>query len=210
MKVLLINGSPHENGCTATALAEAEAVLHAEGVETERLWLGTEAVNGCLGCGYCYKNGACVQEDVVNRALALCREADAFLIGSPVHFASPAGNLLSFLDRLFYVGMSGGRDVFRYKPAAAIVSARRGGTTASFDVLNKYFAIHEMPIVTSCYWNGVHGNRPEEVRQDAEGLRTVRVLAHNMAWMLRCIEAGRRSGVALPQTEPPAKTNFIR
>lgn len=210
MKVLLINGSPHERGCTATALAEIENTLHAEGVETERLWLGTDAINGCLGCRCCAAQGKCVQDDIVNEALKKCSEADGFIFGSPVHYASPAGNLLSFMDRLFFVGSYEGKKVFHHKPAAAVVSARRGGNTASFDALNKYFTISEMPVVGSCYWNMVHGMNADEVRQDAEGLRTMRVLAHNMAWLLRSIEAGKQAGVALPREEAPAVTNFIR
>ena len=210
MKVLLVNGGPHENGCTYTALKEVESSLIKAGIETEIFWLGSEPVRGCAACGGCRTTGKCVFDDVVNVLLEKTKNADGFVFGSPVHYASPAGNLLSFMDRLFFVGSYEGKKVFHHKPAAAVVSARRGGNTASFDALNKYFTISEMPVVGSCYWNMVHGMNADEVRQDAEGLRTMRVLAHNMAWLLRSIEAGKQAGVALPTEEAPAVTNFIR
>lgn len=207
MKVLLLNGSPHEHGCTATALGEMETVFAAEGIETERVWIGNHAVGGCIGCNVCAKLGKCAFDGGVNEFVEKAKTADGFIFGSPVHYAAASGNLTSFLDRVFY---SAPAETFRYKPAAAIVSARRGGTTAAFDQLNKYMTISQMPIVSSCYWNQVHGAAAEEVLRDEEGVRCVRVLAHNMAWLLRCIDAGRRAGVAMPLSEPPARTNFIR
>ena len=206
MKVLLINGSPHEKGCTYTALREVADTLEREGVETELLHIAAKPVGGCLGCGYCKRTGRCVQEDIVNEVLPKLSEADGFIFGSPVHFASASGAITSFMDRLFYAG----GDRFRLKPAACVVSARRGGATAAFEQLNKYFTIREMPVVSSSYWNMVHGNTPEEVRQDAEGLQVMRVLGRNMAWLLRCRAAAEAAGVPLPERETPIATNFIR
>lgn len=209
MKVLLVNGSPHQHGCTYTALEEIAGVLKAEGIKTEFFWLGTKPLAGCMGCGYCYTNGKCVFDDCVNEFIEKAADADGFIFGSPVHYAGASGALTSFMDRIFYSGSS--RGVFHHKPAAAICSARRGGTTATFDQLNKYFGISQMPIVTSQYWNMVHGNTPEEVMQDEEGLQTMRVLGRNMAWLLKCMEAGRQTGVPLPETEEKkCRTNFIR
>ncbi|MGM9662838.1 MAG: flavodoxin family protein [Oscillospiraceae bacterium] len=206
MKVLLINGSPHEQGCTYTALREVADTLEGEGVEAEILHVAAKPVGGCLGCGYCKRAGRCVQEDIVNEVLAKLDEADGFVFGSPVHFASASGAMTAFMDRLFFAG----GDKLRLKPAACVVSARRGGATAAFDQLNKYPTIREMPLVSSCYWNMVHGNTPEEVRQDAEGLQGMRVLGRNMAWLLRCLAAGKAAGVPLPEREKPIATNFIR
>lgn len=207
MKVLLINGSPKKEGCTYTALCEVADALEKEGIETEIFQIGSQPVRGCIGCGGCAKNGArCVfDDDAVNRALELAEGADAYVIGSPVYFASPNGALVALLDRMFYAGKC-----FAYKPAAAIVSARRAGTTASIDELNKYFSIRNMPIVSSKYWTMVHGNTPEEVRQDLEGMQNMRVLGRNMAWLLKCLEAGKKQGIAIPEAETPIKTNYIR
>lgn len=207
MKVLLLNGSPHEHGCTATALGEMEKVFAAEGIETERVWIGNQPCGGCIACKSCYQTHRCAFGGGVNEFVEKAKTADGFIFGSPVHYAAASGNLTAFLDRAFYSAPS---EVFRYKPAAAIVCARRGGTTAAFDQLNKYMTISQMPIVSSSYWNQVHGSAPEEVLEDKEGVRCMRVLAHNMAWLLRCIEAGRAAGVAMPAAEPPARTNFIR
>ncbi|MGM9619021.1 MAG: flavodoxin family protein [Oscillospiraceae bacterium] len=206
MKVLLINGSPHEKGCTYTALREVADTLEHEGVETEILHIAAKPVGGCLGCGCCKRAGRCVQEDIVNEVLPKLSEADGFIFGSPVHFASASGAITSFMDRLFYAG----GDRLRLKPAACVVSARRGGATAAFEQLNKYFTIREMPVVSSSYWNMVHGNTPEEVRQDAEGLQVMRVLGRNMAWLLRCRAAAEAAGVPPPERETPIATNFIR
>ena len=206
MKVLLTNGSPHAKGCTYTALGEVAEALNKEGIETQIFQVGTKPISGCLGCGACMKTGRCVISDTVNEFLDLAEQADGFVFGSPVHFASASGMLTSFMDRAFY----GRGNLFAYKPAAAIMSCRRGGATAAFEQINKYFTISNMPIVGSQYWNMVHGNTPDEVKQDLEGLQTMRTLGLNMAWLLKSIQAGKEAGLQLPQREPAVKTNFIR
>ncbi|MBQ2120224.1 MAG: flavodoxin family protein [Peptococcaceae bacterium] len=206
MKILVVNGSPHANGCTYTALCEVAAALEAEGMETEMIQIGTKPVSGCLGCGACIKTGKCVIDDVVNEFIEKAKEADGFVFGSPVHYAGASGAITSFMDRAFY----GKAAIYADKPAAAIVSCRRGGATAAFEQLNKYFTISNMPIVSSQYWNMVHGNTPEQVRQDLEGLQTMRTLGKNMAWLLKCIEAGKAAGIAKPEREAKVATNFIR
>ena len=206
MKILVVNGSPHANGCTYTALCEVAAALEAEGMETEMIQVGTKPVSGCLGCGACIKTGKCVIDDVVNEFIEKAKEADGFVFGSPVHYAGASGAITSFMDRAFY----GKSAIYENKPAAAIVSCRRGGATAAFEQLNKYFTISNMPIVSSQYWNMVHGNTPEQVRQDLEGLQTMRTLGKNMAWLLKCIEAGKAAGIAKPEREAKVATNFIR
>ena len=205
-KVLLINGSPNKAGCTYTALREVEKSLNKDGVDTEIFQLGKGPVQGCTGCGGCGRNGKCVFDDGVNRLVERLDEFDGLVIGSPVYYASPNGALLAFLDRLFFAA---GKK-FAGKPGAAVVSCRRGGATAAFDVLNKYFSISNMPIVTSQYWNQIHGNTPEEALQDAEGLQTMRTLGENMAWLIKCIQAGRAAGVSEPVYEKKQSTNFIR
>lgn len=207
MKVLLLNGSPNADGCTNTALREVADALEKNGIETELVHLGKKPVRGCIACGQCRKLGKCVfDDDVANAWLAKMQAADGIVIGSPVYYASPNGAFVAVLDRVFF---SGGRSL-AHKPAAAVVSARRAGTTASLDMLNKYFLISQMPVVSARYWNMVHGNTPDEVRQDAEGLGVMRDVGENMAWMLRCIEAGKAQGVNPPEHEPLARTNFIR
>lgn len=206
MKVLLINGSPHKNGCTFTALSEVASALNAEGVETEIVHIGHKAMQGCTGCGKCNQLGKCVFEDLVNEIAEKAKETDGFIFGSPVYYASANGSMTAFLDRLFY---SGGEH-FAYKPGAAVVSARRAGTTAALDQLNKYFTISNMPVVSSQYWNMVHGNTPEEVKQDLEGMQIMRTLGKNMAWLLKSIEAGKENGLDLPKKEKHVATNFIR
>ena len=206
MKILVVNGSPHANGCTYTALCEVAAALEAEGMETEMIQVGTKPVSGCLGCGACIKTGKCVIDDVVNEFIEKAKEADGFVFGSPVHYAGASGAITSFMDRAFY----GKAAIYADKPAAAIVSCRRGGATAAVEQLNKYFTISNMPIVSSQYWNMVHGNTPEQVRQDLEGLQTMRTLGKNMAWLLKCIEAGKAAGIAKPEREAKVATNFIR
>lgn len=207
MKVLLINGSPNKHGCTFTALSEIEKVLHKHQLETEILYLGTKAIPGCIACRKCAETGRCSFDDGVNQLLDRIDDFDAMIVGSPVHYAAPSGQIVSFLDRLFYAGgqhMGG-------KPAAAVVSSRRGGSSAAFDQLNKYFSLSNMPIVTSQYWNMVHGSVPEDVRKDEEGLQTMRTLGENMAWLLRSIEAGRKAGVPAPvYEEKKMRTSFIR
>ena len=205
-KVLLINGSPNKAGCTYTALLEVEKSLNKNGVETEIFQLGKGPVQGCTGCGGCGRNGKCVFDDGVNRLVERLDEFDGLVIGSPVYYASPNGALLAFLDRLFFAA---GKK-FAGKPGAAVVSCRRGGATAAFDALNKYFSISNMPIVTSQYWNQIHGNTPEEALQDTEGLQTMRTLGENMAWLIKCIQAGRIAGVPEPVYEKKQSTNFIR
>jgi multimeric flavodoxin WrbA len=206
MKVLLINGSPKKEGCTYTALCEAAKEIEKAGIETEIFHVGSEPVRGCLGCGGCSKTHKCVfDDDTVNAALEKAKDADGFIFGSPVHYAAASGMMTSFLDRFFCAGNS-----FEYKPGASVVSCRRGGATAAFDQLNKYFTISNMPIVSSQYWNMVHGNTPAEVLQDLEGLQTMRTLGKNMAWLLKSIEAGKKAGLPLPEKEVRQRTNFIR
>lgn len=206
MKVILVNGSPKEKGCTYTALCEVAGALEKNGIETEIFQVGARPIAGCIGCGACSKSGRCFVDDGVNDFVEKAKTADGFVFGSPVHYAAASGALTSFLDRAFY----GKGAVFAGKPGAAIVSCRRGGASAAFDQLNKYFTISNMPVVSSQYWNQVHGNTPEEVLKDAEGLQTMRTLGNNMAWLLKCIEAGAAAGITFPEREPAVKTNFIR
>ena len=207
MKVLLVNGSPHEKGCTNRALMEIQRTLLEEGVDSEILWLGKEPLGGCIACGGCRHNNQCIYDDILNKSREKFRQADGFVFGSPVHYAAASGNLTAFMDRLFY---SEGKATFFMKPAAAITSARRAGTTATMDQLNKYFSISQMPIVSSRYWNMVHGSTPEQVEDDQEGLWTMRALARNMAYLLKCQEAARAAGIALPRQEAGDYTNFVR
>lgn len=209
MKVLMINGSCNENGCTFTALSEVAGVLHDVGIETEIIQLGKGAYKDCIGCGACHKmkNNRCVfDDDIINRIIEKAEQADGFVFGSPVYYAHPSARLLAVLDRVFYAGSR----VFAFKPGAAVVSSRRAGTTASLDVINKYFTIARMPVVSSTYWNNVHGSRSEEVTEDKEGLQTMRNLGRNMAWALKCIDNAKKNGFAAPQNESGARTNFIR
>ena len=204
MKVLMLNGSAKANGNTYRSLLEVGKQLEKEGIEYEIFQIGGEPVRDCLGCGQCSEKGCVFDDDKVNEFTA--KEADGFVFGTPVYYAHPSGRIMAFLDRAFY---SSGAS-FAFKPGASVAVARRGGTTASFDAMNKYFGICQMPVVGSTYWNQVHGAVPGEAEEDAEGLQTMRNLARNMAWMLKCFEAGKAAGVALPQTERDYKTNFIR
>ena len=207
MKVLLVNGSPHAGGCTFTALSEVASELEKQGVGTHIFQIGTQPIAGCIACGACRKNGGkCFRNDIVNEARELAAECDGFVFGSPVYYASVSGQMSSFLDRFFFAGNA----IFANKPGAAIVSCRRGGAATAFDELNKYFTISNMPIVSSIYWNQVHGGSAEEVKQDLEGMQTMRQLGRNMAWLLKCIEAGKAAGVSMPEVEPRIWTNFIR
>ncbi|MBP1763898.1 MAG: iron-sulfur flavoprotein [Firmicutes bacterium] len=210
MKVLLINGSPHEKGCTYTALMEVADTLEKEGISTDVFWIGNKPLAGCIACMACVEKKKCVFDDRVNQFLAIAGEADGFVFGSPVHYASAGGAITSFMDRAFYADRLSGANSFYLKPAAAIVSARRAGTTAAFDQLNKYFTISEMPVISSRYWNMVHGATPEDVKKDLEGLQIMRILARNMAFFLKCKEVGLKAGVALPVQEEHIFTNFIR
>lgn len=207
MKVLLVNGSTRKNGCTYLALSEAAKALNAEGVETEIIQMGGNPVRDCIGCNGCAGKGRCVfGEDLVNEIIAKAETADGFVFGSPVYYAHPSGQILSLMDRLFYAGGS----AFVHKPGAVIVTARRAGTTASLDALNKYLLNAQMPIASSTYWNMVFGPAPELVEQDKEGLQTMRNLGRNMAWLLKCIQAGAQQGVTPPAAETDHWTNFNR
>ena len=188
-----------------------EKTFAEEQIETETIQIGGRDIRGCIACGSCAKNGKCVFDDVVNEFRHKTYEADGFIFGTPVHYGSACGNITAFMDRLFYSELRGNANkAFYMKPAAAVISARRAGTTATFDQMNKYFTIQEMPVVSSRYWNMVHGAAPEQVRQDAEGLYTMRVLGRNMAYLLKCQEAARKAGVPMPEKEPAVFTNFIR
>ena len=188
MKVLLLNGSPRKAGCTYTALCEVAKALEKDGIETEIFYAGAP------------------DKDCVKEAAEKLREVDGLVVGSPVYWASPSGQIIEFMDKLCAMA---GKDML-YKPAAAVAYARRAGTTATLDVLLKYFSYHRMPIVSSNYWNMVHGNTPDEVGQDLEGLQIMRGLGHNMAWLLKCLEAGRSAGVPMPAQEEKIQTNYIR
>ncbi|MBQ8150128.1 MAG: flavodoxin family protein [Clostridia bacterium] len=205
MKVMLVNGSSREHGCTARALEEVARALEAEGIETETLFIGNQPIADCIACGRCGRLGHCVFDDAAAQFGVRAAEFDGFVFGSPVYYAHPSGRLLSFMDRAFYA--SGAN--FRFKPAAAVLSARRAGNTASFDVINKHFTINCMPVVSATYWNHVHGNAPEEVEQDLEGLQTMTNLGKNMAWLLKCIQLGKENGVPAPALDR-VYTNFIR
>ena len=210
MKVLLINGSPHKNGCTYTALNEIAAQLEEEGIGAEIYYIGTDAVRPCMACRACARLGKCVVDDRVNEFVEKAAEFDAYVIGSPVHYASASGVVVPFMDRAFFSAFLSGRDIFRHKPGAAIVSARRAGTTATLDQLNKYFQIAEMPVISGRYWNMVHGSNPAEVLQDKEGMQNMRILAKNMAYYLKCREAAAKVGIFPPEAEKIEFTNFIR
>jgi len=206
MKVLLVNGSPNKNGCTHTALEAVAKELNSCGIDTEIFWCGNKPIMGCIGCGKCSASMRCwYDKDTVNEFLAKAETTDGFIFGTPIHFAGPSGFIKPFMDRAF----CGKSSLFTNKPAATVVSCRRGGATAGFDDINKYYGISNMPTVPSNYWNQVHGNTPEEVFQDEEGMQTMRRLGQNMAWLLKCIEAGSKAGVALPKEEKKIKTNFI-
>ena len=197
-KALLINGSPRPNGCTYTALKEVADTLEKEGIETEIIQIGKEAIRGCMACGYCSSHDGCVINDIVNEVRGKLAEADALIVGSPVYYGSPNGNLISFLDRLFY---SKGKDIdLRMKVGASVVTCRRSGNTASFDMLNKYFTISQMPVASSNYWNNVHGFTAEDVLKDKEGLQTMRTLGRNIAFLIKSIALGKEH-FGLPQAE---------
>ena len=206
MKVLLLNGSAKAKGNTNAALEEVARQLELEGIETEIFQLGGESIRDCLGCGRCSEAGCFFDDDGVNRFLAKAREADGFVFGTPVYYAHPSGRILSFLDRAFYSGSG----AFAFKPAASVVVARRGGCSASFDTLNKYFGISQMPVAGSTYWNMVHGRVPGEAVLDEEGMQTMRNLAKNLAWMMKCFALGREQEIPLPDTQREYITNFIR
>lgn len=206
MKVLMLNGSAHQKGNTYDALTEIGKTLEQEGIEYEIFQMGGAPVRDCIGCGKCSEKGCIFEDDQVNEFVAKAKEADGLVFGTPVYYAHPSGRVQSFLDRVFYSSSK----AFAFKPGAAVAVARRGGTSASFDVLNKYFGISQMPVAGSTYWNLVHGCVQGEAKQDAEGMQTMRNLARNLAWMMKCFEAGKNAGVELPKTERSERTNFIR
>lgn len=206
MKVLLLNGSPHTEGCTYTALKEISDQLNLRNIETELFQLGTQSVHACIDCKKCWGVGRCVFDDAVNVVIQKILEADGVVIGAPVYFGGIPGNLKCLLDRVFYDS----KRLFSLKPAAGIVSCRRGGAVTAVDSLNKYFMISSMPVVSSQYWNTVYGDHPNEVREDLEGLQTMRLIADNMAYLLHCIEAGRNSGIVPYEREKRFKTNFYK
>ncbi len=205
MKVILVNGSSHKDGATASLLKEVATALNEEGIETEDYFIGNEPITDCIGCGRCRKEGKCVFSDKVNEFVEMAKGADGFVFGSPVYYAHPSGRLLSFMDRAFYSGSS----AFFHKPAAAVLSARRAGCVASYDVINKYFGITSMPIVTSTYWNQGFGNNKDESERDVEGHGTMRNIGLNMAWLLKCIDCGKKLGIEAPDNKK-LSMNFIR
>lgn len=205
MKVLLLNGSPHANGSTYTALHEMEKIFQNNGIETELLQVGNQAIRGCVACGACGKLGKCVVDDAVNQIAPKFEEADGLVVGSPVYYASANATMIALLDRLFY-STSFDKTM---KVGAAVVSARRGGLSATFDELNKYFTISGMPVASGQYWNSIHGNRAEEAVQDLEGLQIMRTLANNMSFLIKSIRLGK-DAYGLPEREPKISTNYIR
>jgi multimeric flavodoxin WrbA len=204
MKVLLVNGSPHEKGCVYTALTEIADTLKSEGLDSEIFWIGNRPVQGCIGCWQCREKGTCAfQDELYTGFIEKMKNSDGIIIGSPVYYAGPNGSLCALLDRVFFSGS----EFLRRKPGACVVNCRRGGSSAAFDRLNKYFTILQMPVVSSQYWNSTHGTTPEEVKEDEEGLQTMRTLARNMAYLLK---SNAVSGIGLPPSEPLLRTNFIR
>ena len=208
-KVLLVNGSPHKEGCVFTALTEIATTLKDEGVDSTLFWVGNQPVAGCIGCGACVGKRRCFRHDRVNEFVEMMDDYDGFVFGTPVHYAAASGAMTSFLDRVFFIDEFNG-DHFAGKPAAAIATCRRSGGTAALDQMNKYMTDCNMPVVPSQYWNVVHGNTPDEIRRDTEGLQTMYVLARNMAWLLKCIALGREHGIGFPAHEQHTMTNFIR
>lgn len=209
MKVLLINGSPNKKGCTYTALSEVAKELQAQSVETEIVHIGTGPIRGCIGCGKCRatNSGRCIfDDDIVNRLLDKVEKADGFVFGSPVYYASANGAMISVMDRLFYAGGK----YFQYKPGAVVASARRAGTTTTYDQLNKYIGITRMLMVPAPYWNMVHGSNAEQVKQDEEGMWIMRTLGRNMAWLLNMLELNKQNNIPYPEEIPAVRTNFIR
>lgn len=210
-KVLLVNGSPHKNGCVNTALTYVAKILTEEGVDSEIYWIGNKPIGGCIGCFNCMKKGQCIFKDKVNEFTQKALEFDGFIFGSPVYYAGMNGNLKSFMDRVFFSASKQDPHPFRFKPAAAIATARRTGSVVTFDQITKYFLHQQMPVVSSRYWNEIYGQTPEDIMKDEEGLQILRVLARNMAWMLKLKEAGEKAGITPPkQEETRVSFNFIR
>lgn len=208
MRVLMINGGASDDGCTASALNEIVQILSQEGISSEVIHLGKNPQKDCIGCQACRKlNNRCVfDDDIVNRIIEKAESADGFIFASPVYYAHPSGRLLSVLDRAFYAGGK----AFAHKPGAAVVSARRGGTTAALDVINKYFTINQMPVISSTYWNMVHGSFAQDIAEDKEGIQTLHNIAINMAYYLKMQQAAKQNGISLPVTERGQRTNFVR
>ena len=206
MKVLLVNGSPNEHGCTYTALSEVAATLQKNGIDTEIVYLGKKPVAGCIACMKCFETGHCFRDDIVRELQGRLDEFNAIILGSPVYYSNPTGQILSFAQRLFFCK----ENEMEGKLGASVVSCRRGGASATFESLNQFFTICNMPVVSSQYWNSVHGFTPDDVRKDADGLQTMRTLGENMAWMLRCIENGKKNGISKPTYEPRLRTHFIQ
>lgn len=212
MKVLMVNGSPHKNGCTQTALEEVASTIKEAGIGVDYFWIGNKPIQECIGCFACHKKNECIfKNDKVNEFVKLAADYDGFIFGTPVYYAGPAGGMVSFMNRVFFSASNLDPHPFKFKPAAAVASARRTGTVSTLDVMNKYFLHGQMPIVPSRYWNEVYGNTPEEVKKDLEGMQVMRTLGRNMAWMLRLKEAGEKAGIKVPEQEPERiATNFIR
>jgi multimeric flavodoxin WrbA len=206
LKVLLLNGSPNREGCTFTALSEVAKALNENGIETEIIQVGDKVIRGCMACGKCKEAGTCIFNDLVNEVIEKAKMADGFIFGSPVYYSGINGTMKSFLDRLFYSGSKH----LEFKPGAGVVSARRAGSVAALQQFNMYFTINNMPVVSSHYWNMVHGNTPNEVHQDKEGMQIMRILGNNMAWLLKSIEVGKEDGIESPKQEVRERTNFIR
>ena len=206
MKVLMLNGSSHINGTTMAALTEVGKALEEDGIEYEIFQIGGGPIADCLGCGQCTESGCIFSDDAVNAFVEKAKAADGYIFGTPVYYAHPSGRIQSFLDRVFY---SSGKH-FAHKPRASEAVARRGGTATTFDVLNKYFGITQMITVGSTYWNQVHGRNAEDAAKDLEGMQTMRNLGHNMAWVLKCLEAGKEKGLVPPTADRSNQTNFIR
>ena len=209
MKVLLVNGSPHKNGCTHTALCEVGRALNRNEIDTDIFWIGVKPIAGCTGCHACDKKGKCVFNDTVNEFLDIAGDYDGFVFGTPVHWGGVCGGMTSFLDRAFYADLRGGGNRFLLKPVASVISARRAGTTATWDQINKYFALMQMPIISSRYWTIVHGAKPSEVERDIESMQTMRILGKNMAYFLKCKDVAMKMGISLPEQEQVEYTNFI-
>lgn len=210
MKVLLVNGSPHQHGCTDRALQEIQKTLEGEGIGADIFWIENDPIRGCIACNACMKQKKCIFDDVVNRFSNIAKHYDGYVFGTPVYYASASGQLTSFMDRVFYSNMNAGSGLFDHKPVASVASCRRAGDVAALDQLNKYYGLYHMPIVSSSYWNEVHGFKPAHVEQDAEGLQTMRNLGKNMAWILKAIEAAKKAGIKPPEPETGSYTHFIR
>lgn len=210
MKVLLVNGSPHKNGCTYTALCEVGKTLNQNEIDTDIFWIGTKAIAGCIGCHACKERNKCVFNDTVNEFLEIAGDYDGFVFGTPVHWGGICGGLTSFMDRAFYADLCEGGKRFLLKPVSSVISARRAGTTATWDQINKYFALMQMPIISSRYWTIVHGAKAEEVQQDVEGMQTMRILGKNMAYFLKCKDIATKMGLSIPEQEVAVLTNFVR